>query len=136
MSKLLVNIDVDDLELGIDFYTRAFGLRLSRRLGSGVAELLGLQAPIYLLAKPSGSEASETSHAQRDYARHWTPVHLDLAVAHIEPAVERALEAGAALEGAIESHAFGRMARLADPFGHGVCLIQFTGRGYDEIASG
>jgi acetyl-CoA C-acetyltransferase len=23
---------------------------------------------------------------------------------------------------------------LADPFGHGVCLIQFLGRGYDEVA--
>jgi hypothetical protein len=23
---------------------------------------------------------------------------------------------------------------LADPFGHGLCLIQFLGRGYDEIA--
>jgi len=23
---------------------------------------------------------------------------------------------------------------LADPFGNGFCLIQFTGRGYDEIA--
>jgi len=22
---------------------------------------------------------------------------------------------------------------LADPFGHGLCLIQFLGRGYDEI---
>jgi hypothetical protein len=24
---------------------------------------------------------------------------------------------------------------LADPFGHGICLIEFVGRGYDEIAS-
>jgi len=23
---------------------------------------------------------------------------------------------------------------MADPFGHGFCLIQFIGRGYDEIA--
>jgi hypothetical protein len=23
---------------------------------------------------------------------------------------------------------------MADPFGHGFCLIQFLGRGYDEIA--
>lgn len=27
------------------------------------------------------------------------------------------------------------MLRLADPFGHGVCLLQFSGRGYDEIAT-
>jgi hypothetical protein len=25
------------------------------------------------------------------------------------------------------------MARMADPFGHGFCLLQFKGRGYDEI---
>ena len=24
---------------------------------------------------------------------------------------------------------------LADPFGHGLCLIQFLGRGYDEIVA-
>ena len=24
---------------------------------------------------------------------------------------------------------------LADPFGHGICLIEFLGRGYDEIAN-
>jgi hypothetical protein len=24
---------------------------------------------------------------------------------------------------------------LADPFGHGFCLIEFTGRGYDEVAT-
>ena len=28
----------------------------------------------------------------------------------------------------------GRIARTADPFGHGVCFIQFVDRGYDEIA--
>jgi hypothetical protein len=22
---------------------------------------------------------------------------------------------------------------MADPFGHGFCFLQFTGRGYDEI---
>jgi hypothetical protein len=24
---------------------------------------------------------------------------------------------------------------MADPFGHGFCLIEFRGRGYDEIAA-
>ena len=27
------------------------------------------------------------------------------------------------------------IAMLADPFGHGICLIEFVGRGYDEIAT-
>jgi lactoylglutathione lyase len=29
---------------------------------------------------------------------------------------------------------WGRMANLADPFGHGLCLVEFRGRGYGEIA--
>ena len=31
---LLVNIDVDDLHKGIDFYTKAFGLAIGRRFGA------------------------------------------------------------------------------------------------------
>jgi hypothetical protein len=31
---------------------------------------------------------------------------------------------------------WGRIAHMADPFGHGLCLIQFLGCGYDEIATG
>jgi predicted enzyme related to lactoylglutathione lyase len=135
MSELLVNIDVPELERAIAFYTRAFELRLGRRLGPGVAELLGAGAPIYLLEKPAGSAPSAGARAARDYRRHWTPVHLDFAVADVERALARAVECGARVEGGLESHAFGRMATLADPFGHGVCLIEFTGRGYDEIAS-
>jgi predicted enzyme related to lactoylglutathione lyase len=136
-AELLVNVDVPDLDRGIAFYTRAFELRVGRRLGPEVAELLGANAPIYLLEKVAGSRSSAANanpRAQRDFARHWTPVHLDFTVPDIQAAVRRALDAGAVLEGEIETHAFGRMARLADPFGHGICLIQFTGRGYDEIA--
>jgi len=25
------------------------------------------------------------------------------------------------------------MANLADPFGHGFCLLEFRGKGYDEV---
>jgi hypothetical protein len=32
------------------------------------------------------------------------------------------------------THRWGRIARMADPFGHGICFIEFLGRGYDEIA--
>lgn len=28
----------------------------------------------------------------------------------------------------------GRLARMADPFGNGLCVLQFVGHGYDEIA--
>ena len=38
------------------------------------------------------------------------------------------------MEGEIRTLNWGRIAQMADPFGHGMCFIQFLGRGYDEIA--
>jgi predicted enzyme related to lactoylglutathione lyase len=131
--SLLINIDVDDLGHALDFYPRAFGLRIGRRFDAEFVELVGANARIYLLVKPSGSKVSPGAGSTRHYARHWTPVHLDLVVEDIEAAVERALEAGATLEGPIEDHDYGRLAMFGDPFGHGFCLLQFTGRGYDEL---
>ena len=62
-------------------------------------------------------------------------MHLDFVVPNIEAAVARARAAGASIEGAVQTHPWGRIALMADPFGHGFCLIEFLGRGYDEIAS-
>jgi hypothetical protein len=45
-----------------------------------------------------------------------------------------ALSAGARLEEPISTHRWGKLALMADPFGHGFCFVQFLGRGYDEIA--
>jgi len=132
--ELLVNIDVDDLPKAIAFYRQAAGLRVGRRFGSLGVEMLGTSSPIFLLGKPPGTRASTTTTDVRRYGRHWTPVHLDFVVPEIEVAVRHALAAGAKVEGEIETHAWGRIAHLADPFGHGICFIQFLGRGYDEIA--
>jgi uncharacterized glyoxalase superfamily protein PhnB len=55
-------------------------------------------------------------------------------VDEIEPAVARAISAGAQLEKPIATHQWGKLALMADPFGHGFCFVQFLGRGYDEIA--
>lgn len=134
-TELLINIDVDDLARGIDFYCRALGLRIGRRFGGSGVELLGGSAPIYLLEKASGSAAATGLAQQRDYLRHWTPVHLDVVVPEIHAAVVRAQDAGARLEGEIRTANWGHIAVMADPFGHGFCLIEFLGRGYDEIAS-
>ncbi len=130
---LLVNIDVESLERATAFYCGALGLRVGRRF-DGWLELVGATAPIYLLPKDSGSAVSPVTTQKRDYRRHWTPVHLDFVVSDLEPAVARATAAGATLEKAPEKHAWGRIALMADPFGNGFCLLQFTGRGYDEIA--
>lgn len=132
---LLANIDVDDLERAIEFYGNAFGLRRGRRLAENVAEMLGASSAIYLLAKPSGSAVSPSTPQRRDYQRHWTPVHLDFVVEDINAAVHKARTAGARLEGDVQTHVWGHLANLADPFGNGFCLIEFIGRGYDEIVS-
>src|ERR1051325_1518564 len=135
MISLLANIDVPDLDAAIEFYRRALGLRLGRRLFEGtVAEMLGASSPIYLLAKPPGSGASSVVPVPRDYRRHWTPVHFDIAVEDVEIAVSEARKAGATLEGEIQGYSWGRMATMSDPFGHGLCFVQFVGRGYDEVA--
>lgn len=135
-AGVLINIDVDDLARGEAFYTAAFGLKAGRRFGAFAVELTGGTAPIYLLAKASGSQASLATGERRRYARHWTPVHLDFVVPDLNAALEVALAAGATLENQPATHDWGRIAQLADPFGHGLCLIEFVGRGYDEIATG
>jgi predicted enzyme related to lactoylglutathione lyase len=135
MTALLVNIDVPDLERAIAFYTEAFQLRLGKRLGETV-ELLGAPVPLYLLLNAASSSPIAQGVERRDYARHWTPVHLDFVVPDLDAALARALAAGAKLERGPAEHAYGRLAVLSDPFGHGVCLLQFIGRGYDAIATG
>lgn len=132
--ELLVNIDVDDVERAESFYTSAFGLQVGRRLGTGGVELTGASSRIYLLAKAAGSQATNRPGSTRGYERHWTPVHLDIVVADIERAIQRAVAAGAVLERPVQASAWGKLALMADPFGHGFCLVQFVGRGYDEIA--
>jgi len=133
MPRVLLNLDVDDMERAVAFYTAAFELRVGRRFDDGFVELLGAEAPVYLLLKKAGTPPFEGAAQNRSYARHWTPFHLDLVVADLDVALARALAAGAVLEAAPSEHAYGRLALLHDPFGHGFCLLQFTGNGYDEL---
>ena len=132
--KLIVNVDVDDLERAVGFYTTALELHFARWLfGRTVAELTGGSSTIQLLAKPRGSVAAVSGCGVRDYRRHWTPVHLDFQVSDVDVAVARAVAAGARLEGEVQSFDWGRQATLSDPFGHGFCLLQFTESGYDAV---
>ncbi|TVV77205.1 VOC family protein [Sphingomonas solaris] len=123
MPRLLVNIDVPDLAAAEAFYTQGLGFVPGRRFGTAVTELTGGETPLYLIARP-----------ERDYARHWTPMHLDLVVDDLEAAAAQAEAAGAVPEGGLCSAGYGRIATFADPFGHGFCLIQFSAEGYDAIA--
>jgi predicted enzyme related to lactoylglutathione lyase len=131
---LLLNIDVPDVETGVRFYTAAFDLRVGRRFDADFVELLGWPAAVYLLAKKAGTAGAGGD--LRRYGRHWTPVHADIVVNDVDAAVVRAVAAGAKLEVPAKDAAYGRIAMLADPFGHGFCLLQFNERGYDALLEG
>ena len=128
---ILLNIDVPDAAQATTFYTAAFGLTVGRRFGKDFVELLGWEAPVYLLAKNAGTVGAGGD--LRRYERHWTPFHLDVVVADVDAAVERAVAAGAQLEAPARDAPYGRIAMLADPFGHGFCLLQFSAKGYDAL---
>jgi predicted enzyme related to lactoylglutathione lyase len=132
--NVLINIDVPDLEAGLAFYMSAFGLTVRRRFGGQGAELTGWPVSLFLLQKLAGTKGA--GDMLRTYERHWTPVHLDVVVDDIDVAIARAVAAGARVEQGLTVAVWGKIAELADPFGHGICLIQFLGRGYDEIADG
>jgi predicted enzyme related to lactoylglutathione lyase len=135
MPRVLINLDVDNMQRAVAFYTQALGLRVGRRFDSGFVELLGADAAIYLLLKAASTEPFEGATQLRSYARHWTPLHLDFVVADLDAAVTRALAAGAVIEATPSQQPYGRLALLHDPFGHGFCLLQFEGKGYDELQS-
>jgi len=135
MPSLLINIDVPDLDRAIGFYRGGLGFTLERTLFErSVAEMTHDGVRIYLIEQAAGSQPVPGSDAKRAYEAHWTPVHLDLVVDDIETARARALDAGATASAPIRAHDWGDLAALRDPFGHGICLVRFSDRGYDLVA--
>ncbi|CAD5271206.1 MULTISPECIES: VOC family protein [Halomonadaceae] len=132
--QFIVNIDVEDIGKAITFYENGLGLQLIRRLFGGmVAEMGGGPASIYLIEQPDASVAAPDTSLQRDYKRHWTPVHLDFIVEDIDSAVEQVVSVGAVQEGGIKSFDWGMLATMSDPFGNGFCLLAFAEGGYDHV---
>src|SRR4051812_10719476 len=113
MPQLLVNLDVDDMDRAVRFYTEGLMLHVGRRFDDGFVELLGAQAPIYLLLNRAGSQPFGGASHGRDYSRHWTPVHLDFVVPDLDAAIIRAVAASGLLESGPSEHAYGRLARLS-----------------------
>lgn len=123
--KLILNIDVPELEPAIGFYTKALGLEHSRTLDDDTAELTGGSTVIYLLKKGPGTPATGAASIDREYSRHWTPIHFDVVVPDVDAAASRAFAAGARQEtGHIDWHG-SRCMSFSDPFGHGFCFLQF-----------
>jgi predicted enzyme related to lactoylglutathione lyase len=117
-----VYIGVTDLEHGIAFYTQGIGLHFRRRLRPNWVELEGASVPIFLLV----------SNRPRDFAGPWT-VHLDFVTENLDAAIQRAQNAGAVLDRALQEREWGRMANMTDPFGNSFDLIEFAPGGYDNI---
>ena len=131
--KFLIDIDVDDMDKGVEFYTRALGLSVGRVPRPGqVVELVGGSSSIYLLKNEEGSSPSKATAQTRTYKRHWTPVHFDVEVENIDDAVTRAVSAGATLENDIQKFPDGYLALMSDPFGHGFCFVQPIWGGDDK----
>jgi predicted enzyme related to lactoylglutathione lyase len=86
---------------------------------------------IYLLRKAAASPPTPGRAHARDFARHWTPVHVDFVVADIDQAVARAGAAGATRESECIEWRGSKCVTFSDPFGHGFCLIEFAGDGYE-----
>ncbi|MNZ59305.1 Glyoxalase-like domain protein [compost metagenome] len=128
--RVIVNIDVPELAPAIDFYSAALGLQQSRILDDDVAELTGASSTIYLLRHSAGSRPVHPLPLQRQYARHWTPVHLDFVVDDLAEAARRALAAGASQESECVDWKGSKCITFADPFGHGFCLIEFAEETY------
>lgn len=133
--RMLVDIDVPDLQKGINFYCSAFDLHLKRILDNDVAELVGGSSTVYLLQKDDGSICARTISESRTYSRHWTPVHIDFVVDDLDRAVTRVLAAGAVRETHCISWCSSRCITFSDPFGNGFCLIEFENETYSDEAA-
>jgi hypothetical protein len=130
-----IYIEINDLERGAAFYVNGVGLRVLRRFTPKWVELAGAQNPIHLLARPEPTFETGDHVLRKVVTRHWTPIHLDLVVDDLEPAVARAVRAGAVLERRVDHPGLWRLAALADPFGHGFDLIEDPEAGYAALAA-
>ena len=134
MLEVHAYIDVADLERGIAFYCDGLGLTLKRRLSPSWVELEGANLPVFLLGNRAATAKLGGTQIRRDFGRHWTPVHLDFIVPDIDAAVTRLTGLGATLDRPVQHPEYGRMANMADPFGNGFDLIEFSGSGYDAVS--
>lgn len=126
LVKINLSIDVPDLTAGLMFYGRVFGITETARPFPSMAILDGGNVTICMHEKKAGSESSPGSGAQRTYARHWTPVHMDFHVPALTPIVEAIRAASGSVELEFHNHGPRPAAFCADPFGNGFCVIAKT----------
>jgi predicted enzyme related to lactoylglutathione lyase len=127
-------VEVTEAARGIEFYCEGLGLTVKRRLSPRWIELAGANLPIFLLADRPAMADLGSAMAARSYERHWTPVHLDFIVTDLDRMVSRLTTLGGSLDREIKHREYGRIANMADPFGNGFDLIEFSGSGYDAVS--
>lgn len=119
--KISVSIDVSNLKQAETFYIEALGCKKLRDQG-GMSVISAGNCDIYLQEKEAGTKPIPSETVNRDYGRHWTPVHLDFLAESVDEIVEKILQLGGQHEGG-ESGDWGSIAYCADPFGNGFCVI-------------
>ncbi len=122
MIKISVSIDVPNLKQAETFYINALGCRKSRDPTEGMSVISTENCDIYLQEKKSGTSPVPSATVERDYSRHWTPIHLDFLTENVDDVVSKVLQFGGQHEGG-ESGEWGSIAYCADPFGNGFCVI-------------
>jgi predicted enzyme related to lactoylglutathione lyase len=120
--KISVSIDVDNLKQAQDFYVKALGCTKVRDQGADMVVLRAQNVDIYLQEKKPGTNPLVAKDIERDYARHWTPVHLDFIGENVDEVVAKILKFGGLHEGG-DCGDWGSIAYCADPFGNGFCVI-------------
>jgi predicted enzyme related to lactoylglutathione lyase len=118
-----LSIDVPDLAAGLDFYATVCGFRETARPFPTMAVVDGGNLSVCLHEKPAGSPSSGEGSPLRDYARHWTPVHMDIHVDDFEDTLLRIAAAGGVIERTFRNTGPRPVAFSADPFGNGFCVI-------------
>ena len=121
--KIVVTIDVPELESGIAFYRDGLGFEERARPFPTFAVMSDGKAQIGIMQKDAGTKPAPGSGDVRTYDRHWTPVHADFHVEDFSTALARLRAAGAKIEHELGGGELPEIAFCADPFGHGFCLI-------------
>lgn len=123
MSKISVCIDVSEMDKAIQFYTKVFCCELVKKEDK-YSELKVDGLTMYLGLSEAGTNPLIAGKAVRNYERHWTPVHLDVAVENLTQCISLVEELGGITEGE-KSGDWGSIAFCSDPFGNGFCMMQY-----------
>jgi predicted enzyme related to lactoylglutathione lyase len=104
------------------FYIEALGCKKLRNQSEGMSVISTENCDIYLQEKMAGTKPIPSEAVERDYGRHWTPIHLDFLIMNVDDVVKKILQFGGQHEGG-ENGDWGSIAYCADPFGNGFCVI-------------